>query len=135
MITTPEEVRDWLRRGYEPLNDKNVMMPIADRISIQNELFQKSKGITTANNNYYQHCWDHKQHVCEECTKPLHEYKAEHISHILTRGAHRDMALDPRNSNILCETHHRQWETGKRECMRIFHKNQRIIETLTQEYQ
>lgn len=67
--------------------------------------------------------------------KPLREYSSVYVSHILTRGAHPDMAHDPRNINILCFNHHNQWENGDRRAMRIYEKNVETIELLKNEYQ
>ena len=66
--------------------------------------------------------------------RPLPEYSATYCSHILTRGAHPEMANDPRNINILCFKHHLIWENGKREQMRIYPANMLRIEELKQDY-
>ena len=78
--------------------------------------------------------WANKPHYCEECMRPLAEYSAVYVSHILTRGANPDMAHDARNINILCFKHHSMWENGDRENMRIFAKNQLTIEELKKDY-
>ena len=78
--------------------------------------------------------WENKPHYCEECMRPLAEYSAVYVSHILTRGANPDMSHDPRNVNILCFRHHSEWENGAREQMRIFAKNQLTIEELKKDY-
>lgn len=78
--------------------------------------------------------WENKPHYCEECMRPLAEYSAVYVSHILTRGANPDMAHDPRNVNILCFRHHAEWENGEREKMRIWAKNQATIEELKKDY-
>jgi len=103
------------------------------RVSIQRELF--GEGHTPAENEkFYRWCWEHKPHICEECMKPLRDYSAVHISHILTKGANPAMAHDPRNVNILCLEHHCAWENGNRAAMRIYERNQRTIEMLKEEY-
>jgi hypothetical protein len=53
----------------------------------------------------------------------------------LTRGAHPEIAHDPRNINILCFESHNRWENGDRERMRIYPANMRLIELLKSEYQ
>lgn len=121
-------------RGYEPLLDSRLPMDIRLRIAIQRELF--GTGHTPAENEkFYRWCWEHKPHICEECMRPLAEYSAVYISHILTRGAHPEAAHDVRNTNILCWRCHNRWENGDRENMRIWPKNQRTIELLKNEYQ
>lgn len=108
-------------------------IPHARRLELQRKLF--GKGHTPAENErFYRFCWDNKPHICEECMRPLRDYSAVYVSHILTRGAHPDMAHDPRNINILCLSCHNRWENGDRQGMRIFRKNQLIINKLRQEY-
>ena len=128
------ELYDYVRRrGYEPLIDNRFTMSIDLRIEVQRELF--GSGHTPAENEkFYRWCWEHKPHICEETMRPLHTYSATFISHILTRGAHPEMAHDPRNVNILCLAAHNQWENGNREDMRIYQKNLRTIEKLKNEY-
>lgn len=71
--------------------------------------------------------------LCQECGKYLTSYSATYVSHIISRGAETRLRYDDRNVNILCYDHHRQWETGKRDEMRIFETNQTIINILKQE--
>lgn len=128
------ELYDYCRtRGFEPLIDKRFRMDIRLRVSIQRELF--GTGHTPAENErFYRWCWDHYPHICAETMRPLKQYSATYVSHILTRGAHPEMAFDPRNVNILCFEMHNKWENGKRETMRIYRGNQLIIEQLKKEY-
>lgn len=117
---------------YSP-NDllKGMLHPA--RIELQQRLF--GDGHTTEENEkFYRWCWEHLPHRCEECLRPLNEYSAVYVSHILTRGAHPEIAHDPRNINILCLKHHNQWENGERRSMRIWLKNQQTIEQLKREY-
>lgn len=134
-VIDTRELYDYARsRGYEPLIDRHFSLEINLRVSIQRELF--GAGHTPEENErFYRWCWEHKLHVCEECMRPLREYSATYVSHILTKGAHPAMAHDPRNVNILCFSHHNTWENGKRENMRIYRSNMIVIETLKQEYQ
>ena len=134
-VIDTRELYDYARsRGYEPLIDRHFSLEINLRVSIQRGLF--GTGHTPEENErFYRWCWEHKLHVCEECMRPLHQYSATYVSHILTRSAHPAMAHDPRNVNILCFSHHNTWENGKRENMRIYRSNILVIETLKQEYQ
>ena len=128
------ELYDFVRsRGYEPLIDKRFTMSIGLRIEVQRELFG-SGHTPSENEKFYRWCWEHNPHICEETMRPLRAYSATFISHILTRGAHPEMAHDPRNVNILCLAAHNQWENGNREDMRIYQKNLRTIELLKSEY-
>ncbi len=127
-------------RGFEPLLDtKNFHIEINLRIAIQRELFghcTHGRGnVLQANERFFRWVWEHKPHQCEETMRPLPTYSAVYCSHILTRGAFPEMAHDPRNINILCFEMHNKWENGKREEMRIYAKNQAIIEQLKTEYQ
>lgn len=109
-------------------------MAIELRKAIQTELF--GQGHTPQENEkFYKWVWAHKPHYCEETMKPLHEYSAVYVSHILTRGAYPEMAHDPRNCNILCFEMHNRWENKDRQNMRIYAKNQKTIEMLKREYE
>lgn len=137
-ILTREEYEYSVNRGFEPLIDKRFALYHPLRIEIQRELF--GRGVfgydtTLANQNFFRWVWAHKKHYCEETMRPLHYYSATFISHILSRGAHPDMAVDPRNVNILCAEMHEKWENGKRKEMRIYPGNARTIELLKKEYQ
>lgn len=132
-ITTREEYDYCRTRGYEPLIDAYFEMDIHLRVSIQRELFGTGHS-PEENDKFYKWCWQHYPHRCEETMKPLNQYSATYISHILTRGAHPEMAHDPRNVNILCFQMHNKWENGDRESMRIYRKNQLVIDKLKKEY-
>lgn len=121
-------------KGYEPLIDKRFHIEFSLRMEIQHYLF--GKGHTPQQNEkFYKFCWDIYPHYCQECMKPLRNYSAVHISHIITRASHPELAHDARNINILCFEHHNQWENGDRQNMRIYPGNVRIIELLKKEYQ
>lgn len=121
-------------RGYEPLVQTQFFrMETGLRKELQRERF--GNGHTPSENErFYRFMWENKPHYCEECMRPLAEYSAVYISHILTRGANPDMAHDPRNVNILCFRHHAEWENEDREKMRIWGKNQATIEELKNDY-
>lgn len=69
--------------------------------------------------------------ICEECGKELGDTPTGFcVSHIISKGARPDLYFDKRNINILCPDHHRQWEFGIRENMRIFARNQLTITEL-----
>lgn len=139
LITDRYEYDYCVERGFEPLIDtRNFKMDIRLRVELQREIFGHctfGRGdIPVANQRFFRWVWEHKPHYCEETLRPLPGYSAVYCSHILSRGAHPDMAHDPRNINILCPEMHERWENGDREGMRIFDGNQRIIEMLREEY-
>lgn len=126
-------------RGFEPLIDiNNFQMEINLRIAIQKEIFGHcifGRGnVMQANERFFRWVWAHKPHICEETMQTLRNYSAVHCSHILTRGAHPEMAHDPRNINLLTFEMHERWENGDRQNMRIYARNMRIVELLKQEY-
>ena len=133
-VIDTRELYDYARkRGYEPLIDRRFAMEIHLRVSIQRELF--GRGHTPEENErFYRWCWEHYPHICSETMRPLRQYSATYISHILTRGAHPEMAHDPRNVNILCFEMHNRWENGDRQNMRIYQMNQLTIKNLMNEY-
>lgn len=133
-IETREQYDYAKKRGYEPLTDRHFVLSHALRVAIQRELF--GAGHTPEENErFYRFCWNAYPHHCEECMKPLRQYSATYVSHILTRAAHPEMAHDCRNVNILCFEHHGQWENGKRKQMRIYRGNLLRIEQLKKEYE
>lgn len=134
VIDTREQYELCRAHGFEPLLGLHLFpMDINLRVSIQRELF--GTGHTPQENErFYRWCWDHYPHICMETMRPLRQYSATYVSHILTRGAHPEMAHDPRNVNILCFEMHNKWENGNRECMRIYRANQLVIEQLKNEY-
>ena len=134
IVIDTRELYDYARqRGYEPLIDRRFAVEINLRVSLQRELF--GTGHTPAENErFYRFCWDHYPHICEECMRPLRQYSATYVSHILTRAAHPEMAHDCRNINILCFNCHNRWENGDRQNMRIYRKNVLTIEQLKLEY-
>lgn len=133
LIDTREQYDLCKAHGIEPLVDRRFTMEIRLRVSIQRELF--GTGHTPAENErFYRFCWDHYPHICAECMRPLRQYSATYVSHIMTRGAHPETAHDCRNVNILCFSHHSVWENGDRRNMRIYPGNVRTVEQLKREY-
>lgn len=133
VIDTRDDYERAVKMGYEPLIDYHFELEINLRVSIQRELF--GTGHTPEENEkFYRWCWAHYPHICSETMRPLHQYSATYVSHILTRGAHPEMAHDPRNVNILCFPAHNRWENGDRENMRIYNLNMLVIEQLKNEY-
>ena len=141
-INTMEEYELIKERKIEPLIDTRFfIIDIVLRVQLQNKLFGLAeigkRNIPKANEKFYRWCWQNKIHVCEECYKPLLDYSAIFISHILTKGAKPEMAHDPRNVNILCFEHHNKWENGTenvRSKMRIYAKNIKRIKQLKLDY-
>lgn len=140
LITDIEQYDYCVGRGIEPLLDtNNFQIEISLRVEIQKKLFghcEIGRGdIPAANQRFFKWVWEHKPHYCEECLRPLNKFAAIYCSHILTRGAHPEMAHDARNINILCPEHHCTWESATtRKAMRIFEKNKKTIERLKFEY-
>lgn len=133
LIDTRDQYDLCKAHGIEPLIDRRFAMEIRLRVSIQRELF--GTGHTPAENErFYRFCWDHYPHICAECMRPLRQYSATYVSHIMTRGAHPETAHDCRNVNILCFSHHSVWENGNRKNMRIYQRNLQIVEELKKEY-
>lgn len=133
-IATREEYDFCKSRGHEPLADRHFDVDIHLRVALQREMF--GNGNHESNNiKFYAWAWAHKGNICEECMRPLRNYSAVHVSHILTRGAFPEMAYDVRNVNILCARCHNEWENGYRQRMRIYRSNQVTIDELRKEYE
>lgn len=116
-INTMADYQNVSAIGFNPLIDwSRFKIDYQLRQKLQNELFGKTTighgNIPTANQNYYNYCWDNSLvKVCEECMHPLYDYKAIYISHILSRGGYPELAHDLRNFNLLCPRCHMQWES------------------------
>lgn len=135
LLTTIEEYKEVIKRGQyqDPLicSDYFVLSHWL-RVSIQCALFGKYS--EQAKQKFYRWVYNHKTNICENCGKPLTNYSSANISHIISRGASVNMALDPRNVNLLCFQCHSKWETGNRKEMIIYSKNQKTIKLLRDEY-
>lgn len=131
LISSIEEYYYTKNRGFEPLLDLRFRVLFFVRKELQDSLFNGS--VPKKNDKFYRWNWNNRLHRCEECNTYLSEYSAKFISHILPRSAYPEIAHDVRNCNILCLTHHSQWE-NKPEAMRIYSKNFKTIELLKQDY-
>jgi 5-methylcytosine-specific restriction endonuclease McrA len=103
------------------------------RLDIQHELFG-APNFQQENQKFYQWCWDNSIKNCQETGLPLYDYSAVYISHIISRGSDRRVAIDPRNINILSFEMHQKWESLKNNEMNIFPTNKIIIQMLKNDY-
>lgn len=136
LVTTREDYDILLSKGIDCLYDPRFDLEIGLRIAIQKEKFGKNDD--EGNAKFYHYCLTHFPMVCENCGKPIRYPWATNVSHILTRGAHPEMAFDCRNINILCMECHQLWEhktTRNRLRLWFVEKNERTIEMLKKEYQ
>jgi 5-methylcytosine-specific restriction endonuclease McrA len=134
-IEKREDYEALLDRGIDALYDGRYELAIGLRREIQREKFGKNDDV--GNHTFYNYCLHHFPHVCENCGHPIANPWATNVSHILTRGAHPEMAHDPRNVNILCWACHEKWEhTTSRHRLNpwFVEKNERTITKLKQEY-
>lgn len=133
-ISTLSEYEYCINRGFAPLIDwRNFYVQIGLRKHLQFELFGSSD-FDIQNQRFYKYIWDNSPHVCHETGRPLYNYSASFISHIISRGSNRAMSIDPRNANVLFTTSHNKWEYGNRKDMNIYPMNQLIIKELKQDY-
>ena len=123
-------------KGFEPLmNSIFFELDINTRVMIQRELFGKFS--PKNHGKFYRFVWNNKSHKCQETGVELYHYKAIHISHILTKGAHPEMMYDIRNTNIIIGEIHNIWDHGtieQKKKLLIWRLNQPIIELLKNEY-
>ncbi len=132
-ISTREEYELLINRGYEPLT--GVCAPLKAYFDIDNLLrrelqAERFKTIIA----FYKFCYAISNKICEECGIELPYYSAKNVSHILSRGAHIAISLDPRNFNLLTYQNHQRWESGDRQNMKIYNKNQETMQMLNLEY-
>ena len=134
-VNTREEYEALLKHGIDALSDSRYHMEINLRRRIQKEKFGKNDD--EGNAKFYHYCLTHFPMVCENCGKPIRYPWATNVSHILTRGAHPEMAFDPRNISILCAQCHELYEhSTTRDQLRMWYveKTERIKEELKREY-
>ena len=123
-----------IKRGYQPLIDWRMFrMCVKLRKQIQKELFG-APDFQKENIKFYKWVWDHSIHKCNETGQPLYNYSSVYISHIISKGSDRAMAIDPRNVNILSYKAHNCWENGNRKRMNIYKINYLIIKELKKDY-
>lgn len=140
LISTYQQYEDFVALGFQPLVDwRKFEIEIRLRVELQRQLFghrilTKADDLVKANDRFYRWVFEHKQQVCEETGVPIYGYSAVHLSHIITRGSHPEMAHDPRNINILTLKAHNRWESGNNKGMKIFPLNQYIIRMLIDDY-
>lgn len=133
-LTTRKEYDYVISRGYQPLIDwRRFRICQRLREQIQHDIFGAGD-FQQENQKFYQWVWDHSIQVCAETGKPLNNYSAVFISHIISRGSDRRMACDPRNVNILSFESHRQWESPRNTTMNIYRGNQLLIRMLKNDY-
>lgn len=121
--------------GFSVLLDDRFNIDISLRKQLQDEIFGEDGSDPKCRERFFRWIWERKMHVCEETGAFIgHVYRAEFMSHILSRGAFIEMWNDPRNINLLSPAAHREWETGKKEKMRIWPKNKDLIAKLKAEY-
>lgn len=111
-------------------SDKPTLRPVSKAGAIRK----------AADAKYYRASWDAAADDmggcrCEECRAHLPVFSPNYVSHILSRGAHPEMAHDPDNHNILCQKCHDQWEFGDRTGMNIGTRNAEKIARLYRKYQ
>ena len=111
----------------------------ASSILMKNERLEKRREQIRKDEETYEQVFNSRPHECEECGRGLPDvFRDENgmvvarwqYSHILGKGAFPEFRNDPRNINLLCLDDHQMWEWGKREEMKIYDKNQLIIQEL-----
>lgn len=122
-----------VQRGYEPLmgyeGSINALFEIEHKL--RRELQEaKFPNLT----KFYKTAFALSSKICEETGMAIQCYSASNISHILSRGAHIAMQYDLRNYNLLILQAHNQWEQGDRKSMKIWPKNEILMEKLNLEY-
>lgn len=97
-------------------------------------LSEKKERKKTGELEFMKSFYSKSKKVCEECGTHITEFNPVNISHILSKGAYPKFRLEPKNVNLLCLDHHRQWEFGDRKIMSIYKKNIKIIMELINKY-
>jgi hypothetical protein len=123
------------RQRKKSPNGLSTRLPKTKQKELKHTPLKRVNKNANRNQKFYREAWKAKPHFCEECNIYLGEIlRSEFISHIIAKGSNSFLRSDLRNANVLCFNHHTQWETGDRKSMRIFEKNQFVIETLKRKY-
>lgn len=133
-ITEAEEIEYAISRGVNPFFSDLFTIDKELRRDWLKAMFPKN---TEKNNiRFYKWVWEGKnQHYCSECGIPLERYNSAYISHRWSRGAHPEMAFEPRNTDILCMRCHNKFESPiTRKDMKIYPRVAREMEELRKEY-
>jgi hypothetical protein len=111
----------------------------ASSILMKNERLEKRREQIRKDEETYEQVFNSRPHECEECGRGLPDiFRDENgmvvarwqYSHIWGKGAFPEYRNNPKNLNRLCLEDHQIWEFGKREEMKIYDKNQLIIQEL-----
>jgi hypothetical protein len=145
-ITTRAEYDYCVSRGFQPLIDwRRFKLDFFLRVDIQHEYFG-SGNFQQENQKFYKWVYDHSIKRCAETGQPIHEndginrrniFSAKNVSHIITKGSDRRMAIDPRNANLLIIDIHNIWDFGteqQKRSLNIYPMNQLIIQMLKDDY-
>lgn len=108
-------------------------------IKSKKETKEKRRCVLDKDRETYFQVFKNKPNECEECKAILPDIFEDEdgniiyisqYSHVLGKGAYPEFRHNPKNFNRLCYEHHQQWDFGDKEVMKIYTKNQKIIEEL-----
>jgi hypothetical protein len=72
--------------------------------------------------------------ICEECGNQIKEPSGSNVSHIVSKGANRELYLDPLNHFILCDIHEGHWTMHDKTTMNIYHESEERRINLNHKY-
>lgn len=109
---------------------------------IKDERLEKRREQINKDEQTYEQVFNSKPPFCENCHRKLNDIFRDEdgmviaryqYSHIITKGSEPRLRNNPKNFNRLCFLDHQKWEFGDRTEMKIYDKNQQIIEELRKE--
>lgn len=125
---------------YEREKTKCITIVKKHKVSNRNRI--KRQQVLDLDRTTYEQVFCTLPNCCEECQVLLNTNFDDHsgrivaiwqYSHILSKGAYPEFRHNPKNFNRLCLEHHNQWEFGDRQSMKIYRKNQVIVDELLRE--
>lgn len=109
---------------------------------MKDERLEKRREQINKDEQTYEQVFNSKPPFCENCHRKLNDIFRDEdgmviaryqYSHIITKGSEPRLRNNPKNFNRLCMNCHSLWEFSSRDTMRIYDKNQQIIEELRKE--
>lgn len=100
----------------------------------KSNVLRKGNKNAKANMEFYQKCWNHYPHICQNCGKVLQNFSPSFCAHLLTKAAFPRIRYNVDNVVILCLPCHDTLDCRKKTEMKIWGELEQRIEKLRSDY-